>query len=308
MTPPRGASRQGRPALKFRWMSEDVIEAVRAALPPGHGYRRRRERVVGRVVDLALDARQAAMGLGRELDTTARELPVRDVLVLGVYGPEQQGAIAAAVRRLRSSRHRVRISLGALGSEAAPGLEWETALMGLEGGKFANLNRLAEGASPLASDWLLLIDDDVVPGPHFLDRMVRVAEALRFDLVQPALSRASHAVWDVNRRRPALARQTRLVEIGPALMLSREAWRALTPFPEAGMGWGLCLHWAALAERRGWRLGVIDAVPIRHEQRPPASDYDRELAVEAAVELLAGREHLTHDQADRTVETYAGLP
>ena len=39
----------------------------------------------------------------------------------------------------------------------------------------------------------------------------------------------------------------------------------LLPFPELRFGWGLDLHWAALAAERGWRLGVVDATPVRHE-------------------------------------------
>ncbi|MSO42050.1 MAG: hypothetical protein EXQ70_09210 [Solirubrobacterales bacterium] len=289
-------------------MSEAIErERLRAALPPGHGYRRRRAQVGGRLLDLAISARQAALGLGRELDVTGSEQPLRGVLVLGIYGPRGEEPIGEAVRQLRRSRHEVRVVLGALGPPA-PGLEAETLFSGMEGGKFANLNRLAEAAAPLAADWLLVLDDDVALSRRFLDRLVHAAEALRFDLAQPALSRASHAAWEVNRRRPDLARQTGLVEIGPALLISRRAWRELTPFPEAGMGWGLCLHWAALAESRGWRLGVIDAVPIRHESRPPAEGYGREAAAEAAIDLLGSREHLTHEEAGRTLATYSGLP
>ena len=34
------------------------------------------------------------------------------------------------------------------------------------------------------------------------------------------------------------------------------------------MGWGLDVHWAALAREHGWRCGVVDAVSIRHRRRP----------------------------------------
>ena len=42
------------------------------------------------------------------------------------------------------------------------------------------------------------------------------------------------------------------------------------PFPPLRMGWGLDSHWAALARENGWRLGVVDATPIRHESRVTA--------------------------------------
>ena len=76
----------------------------------------------------------------------------------------------------------------------------------------------------------------------------------------------SHAAWRVTRRRPlSLARRTDFVEIGPVTIFSRRAAAELTPFPELRFGWGLDNHWGALARERGWRLGILDALPVRHE-------------------------------------------
>ena len=36
------------------------------------------------------------------------------------------------------------------------------------------------------------------------------------------------------------------------------------------MGWGLDVHWAALARERGWPIGVVDATPVGHTLRPAA--------------------------------------
>ena len=282
-------------------MTEDELFEV---LPPDSGYRPRRDRISGRLADAALGLRQLAMGVGREIDRASEELPRRKVLALGVYGDGLQ--MAAAVRRLEETRHDLSVSLGAL-AECAPGFEAVTDATEMRAGKFANLNRLAESARPLAADWILLLDDDVDLPRKFLDRMVCVAERLGFDLAQPALSRASHGAWNVNRRRATMARQTRFVEIGPAVLLSRRAWRELTPFPEAGMGWGLCLHWAAIARSEGWKVGVVDAVPIRNESRPPAADYDRGEAKRAAAELLASSDHISREEAELVVASHPGL-
>jgi hypothetical protein len=260
-------------------------------------------RATGRFADLALNARQRALGVGRELDAVAAEGPRREVLVLGIYAGD--GAqLEFALPRIRESVHNVRVVLGAMG-KAAPALAAETALTRMEGGKFANLNRIAETAGPLAADWILLLDDDVVVGRHFLDRLLVVAERFNLTLAQPALSRASYGWWNVNRRRPALVRETQFVEIGPAVLLRREAFRELTPFPEEGMGWGLCLHWAAVARRQGWRLGVIDAVPVRHESRRTASAVDVDGARAAAERLLAGREHVTYVEAESVLARHS---
>ncbi|MEK6252708.1 MAG: hypothetical protein AABM43_12420 [Actinomycetota bacterium] len=253
-------------------------------------------RTTGRLADLALNARQRALGIGRELDALAAEGPRTEVLVLGVYGGDG-AALDAALRRIRESVHNVRVALGSMGP-AAPGLAAETALTDLDGGKFANLNRVAETAGPLAADWVLIVDDDIAVGRHFLDRLLIVAERFRLTLAQPALSRASYGWWNVNRRHPTLARETHFVEIGPVVLMHRDAYKALTPFPDEGMGWGLCLHWAAVAEREGWRLGVIDAVPVRHESRPTASAVDVASARAAAERLLADREHVSYVEAE----------
>jgi hypothetical protein len=262
-------------------------------------------RAAGRIADLALDGRQRALGIGRELDALAAEGPRSEVLVLGIYGGD--GAqLQAALRELRESVHHVRVALGSMG-ESAPALAAETVATNMDGGKFANLNRVAERAGPLAADWVLLVDDDIAIGRHFLDRLLIVAERIRLSLAQPALSRASYGWWNVNRRRPDLARETQFVEIGPVVLIHRDAFRELTPFPEEGMGWGLCLHWGALARKRGWKLGVVDAVPVRHESRRVAAAVDTGAAREAAERLLAEREHLSYAEAETQLVRHTGI-
>jgi hypothetical protein len=253
-------------------------------------------RATGRLADLALTARQSALGIDRELDAAADEIPRRDVLVLAIYGADGR-QLDAALTRIRESVHTVHVALGAMGSPA-PGLSGDTVVAELNEGKFANLNRIAEAAEPLTADWVLIVDDDIGIGHRFLDRLLAVAERFRLGLAQPALSRASYGWYNVNRRRAALCRETRFVEIGPVVLMQRDVYRQLAPFPAEGMGWGLDLHWSALAERLGWRLGVIDAVPVRHETRRYASAIDFVSARQAAEQLLAGRDHVTYVEAE----------
>jgi hypothetical protein len=260
-------------------------------------------RATGRLADFGLGARQRALGIGRELDALAAEGPRREVLVLGVYVGDG-AALASALRPIRESVHNVHVVLGSMGP-ATPALASETALTDLKGGKFANLNRIAETAGPLAADWVLILDDDIEVGRRFLDRLLMVSERFRLTLAQPALSRASYGWWNVNRRRPDLVRQTRFVEIGPALLMHRDAYKDLAPFPEGGMGWGLCLHWAAVAEQRGWRLGVIDAVPVRHESRRVAAAVDVVAARAAAERMLAERDHITYREAETVLARHS---
>jgi hypothetical protein len=73
------------------------------------------------------------------------------------------------------------------------------------------------------------------------------------------------------------------------------------------MGWGICLHWAAVAERNGWKVGIADAVPIRHDLRPPARDYDRGEAQAAARELLSTHEHINWRAAADAFARFRGF-
>jgi hypothetical protein len=213
--------------------------------------------------------------------------------------------MARAVAELRRSRRELAVTLGALG-DPAPELAAETRLSRLEGaGKFENLNALL-GADPLdGAKWLVVIDDDVELPRGFLDRFLFVAERLRLVLAQPALRRTSHAAWAVFRReRWSVARVTRMVEIGPLTAFERAVAGELLPFPSLRMGWGLDAHWAALALERGWRLGVVDATPIRHESRETASAYDRTEAVEELRTFLRDRPYIDRETANSVIERH----
>jgi hypothetical protein len=256
--------------------------------------------------DRALDLRLAATGTGRRLDRLAQAIPRRAVLVLGIYRPDDHLA-AAVVENLRESRHDVRIALGSTGPPD-PVLAAETVASGLGGGKFPNLNAVL-GQVPADSDWVLVTDDDVRLPRRFLDRLLGVCESLSLDLAQPAQTLGSHAAWGVTRRRGGvLARETRFVEIGPVTLFSRRAAAELLPFPGLRYGWGLDLHWAALAAHRGWRLGIVDALPVRHERAAVAAAYSREEAVAEAQRFLAGRPYLPAERAADTLATHSSAP
>jgi hypothetical protein len=271
---------------------------------------RRTKRTLGElaygVVDTVAGTRVRAARLA------ARATTPLDVLVIGVYRPGS--LLPAALHSLHSDRHNVRIALGATGPADAP-LRDHTVAEHLTGGKFENLNRVLEaatageagGASPGAGapDWTLVVDDDVRLPRGFLDRLVGVCEAFRLDLAQPAQTLRSHSAWKVTRRRPAsLVRETRFVEIGPVTAFSRRAAGELLPFPELRYGWGLDLHWAALAGQRGWRLGVVDALPVRHESGLVAATYSRDEAIGEAARFLADRPYLPSARAGEVLAVH----
>ena len=77
-----------------------------------------------------------------------------------------------------------------------------------------------------------------------------------------------------------------------------DAFDALLPFPDLQMGWGLDAHWGALAAERGWKVGIIDALPVRHV-RPVAAEYPRDAALAEADRFLADRPYVTRDAGGR---------
>ncbi len=99
-------------------------------------------------------------------------------------------------------------------------------------------------------------------------------------------------------------RETGYVEIGPVVALHRTTFEVLLPFPELRAGWGLDAHWAALAQRHGWRLGIVDATPIRHQLRRIASFYNREEAVSEGRGFLAQRPYLSAAESQRTFASH----
>jgi hypothetical protein len=260
-----------------------------------------------RAADRLLDLWLRARAVPRELDRLAEKVPRRKLLALCLYRPSSD-LVPAIAGELEDGRHSLQLVLGCLG-DPPPGLAGRTALAGLDGGKFQNLNRLLSAAEPGEHDWLLLVDDDVVLPERFVERLLGLCEALGLALAQPAQTLASHAAWPVTRRHAgSLARETGFVEIGPVTALRRDAFAELTPFPELRYGWGLDLHWAALARERGWRLGVLDALPVRHERAGVAAVYDHQAAVDEAASFLASRPFVPAKEAGRTLAAHRRLP
>jgi hypothetical protein len=265
--------------------------------------RRRLKRTLG---ELAFSLADVAAGTRRSASRLAASQPPRRLLVLSVYRPRP--LLVDAVDALRSGHHPTHLAFGAV-EEPDPLLAEWTVAQGLGGGKFENLNRLLDLTAGYDPDWTLVIDDDVRLPARFLDRFVAVAEAFELQLAQPAQTLRSHSAWKVARRRPAsLARETRFVEIGPVTGFRREVAAELLPFPELRFGWGLDLHWAALAEERGWRLGVVDALPVRHETVPVAAGYARDEAIAEASRFLTDRPYLPAARAGEVLSVHRRSP
>jgi len=281
-----GASVNGAPSVHGS-SNDDFLSGASGTVGGADAIRRR-------VRDEAMKAWELASGRRLRLNVAARrDPPQRKVLVLGVERPEH-GALAQKIRReLLRSRHDVELHTGPPGAL----------------GKFENLNLLlasAVGGSSIPEhDWLLVIDDDVELPHDFLDRFLFLAERFSLDLAQPAHHLNSHAAWLLTRRRPgSVVRETSFVEIGPVTAFARSTFSTLLPFPPLRMGWGLDLHWAALAREHAWRCGVIDATAIGHRVAPAANAYSREVAVAEARAFLAEHPYLRANEAQHTLATH----
>ena len=241
------------------------------------------------VADAVCDAAGLATLEPWRLRRAAASSPRRRVLVLTIERTDVPNVLAAARAELACSHHAVDVVGGFVGDR----------------GKFQNLNALLESHPVMGYDWLLVLDDDVRLPRGFLDGLVFLAERFDLALAQPAHRWRSHAAWAVTRRRPlSVVRETQFVEIGPVCALRADTLSQLLPFPALRFGWGLDAHWSAVAQRHGWRMGVIDALPVDHGLRRIAASYDREAAVAEARGFLAERPYTTATEAQRTVVTH----
>ena len=269
----------------------------------------RKLRAIATVADAVLDLRLRLGGAQRRVDEQARRIPNRRILALSVYDPGSF-EIEQIASNLRHSRHELRLVLGSLGA-AHPELKPWTVATGLTAGKFPNLNaiRAAAALDDEDYDWTIVLDDDVELVPDFLERFLGLCEGVGLQIAQPAQTRLSHAAWPIVRRRGgSLVRETRFVEIGPVTAFGRAAAAELLPFPDVQFGWGLDNHWSAVAAERGWRMGVTDAVPVRHERRPVAVNYAHGEAVAEARQLLAERPWTPAAQTAVTVRSHSRMP
>ena len=121
--------------------------------------------------------------------------------------PSTRRKRSVQVRRHRPARRTCAPSPGCGASCSAPSTPSTLHLVKGEpgAGKWAEPQRRARSTSR-PRDWLLLVDDDVILPRGFLDRFVLVAERFGFELAQPAHAFASHAAWEITRRRPGRAR------------------------------------------------------------------------------------------------------
>ncbi len=120
-------------------------------------------------------------------------------------------------------------------------------------------------------DGFVFIDGDVEFEPGGIDRLLRFASAMQFDLAQAALTSNSYSSWPVTfASRTFVCRETSFVEV-MAPYFSRAALREVLPtFSESISSYGLDFAWPTLL--KGSRIGIVDAIKMRHSKRIDVAD------------------------------------
>jgi hypothetical protein len=197
--------------------------------------------------------------------------PTQTVLLAGIEVPGRENDLARVIERiLESTRHNVSVATTRMRPV----------------GKFENINSALLNQDLSGYDWLLVIDDDIEVPDRLLDLLIYFSEKHNLKLAQPAHKFKSHKSFTITERHwGSQARNTQFIESGPVSLFHRDTFPDLIPFPALRWTWGIDVYWADMAKRRGWRMGIVDAAPIRH-LRPVGGSYDMSAARKEAIDFL----------------------
>jgi hypothetical protein len=250
------------------------------------------------------------------IESEIGNLRVRDsrcpaVLVLGVYLCDRPSMVGHLVRRFaRARRFAVTQAWVAINGESKDRRVNQATVARVDGlvPKFSIMNRLLAEQNWRNFDFLVVVDDDIVLPPNFVDCFLALQMEFDFALAQPARTWNSFYDWKFCTERSGVcARRTRFVEIGPLVSMRGDFAREILPFDErSGMGWGYDFVWPVVAERANLRLGIIDATPVDHSLRGQATTYARDAEIQVMRSYLATQPHLSREEAFTIVEAYSG--
>jgi hypothetical protein len=172
--------------------------------------------------------------------------------------------------------------------------------------RFQLLNQLLTTADEIEQyDYVFLLDDDIWLPESFVEPFLDIQERLQLGMAQPARTSESSYTFPIVLQQPGLlARETNFVEVGPLISFSRGTFRLVYPFDDAsGMGWGLEYMWAFAMRENGIKMGIVDALAVKHTLRPSAT-YDSSIATQQQTQLLARHPHLSPETAHRVIEIF----
>lgn len=253
-----------------------------------HKIRRRLPRVEDFVLDVAMRVRIAAI----KRSAAYRAMPRRRILAVGVQSPRRPGALDDIFAGMASERHDIVFDQKTVEDK----------------GKLENINILLARHDLATFDWVWMVDDDVALPRDYADIFTALAEGARLKIAGPAQRAKSHASYFMTRRRyDSLVRETTYVEVGPITAFHRDTFADTLPLPNLRYGWGLDLTWPMLARRRGWRIGIVDAVPIEH-LNPVAATYDISAAVAEAQDYMEEHGFISREECWQTLRKWNRFP
>lgn len=233
------------------------------------GMRRYKYYIHRRFYDFLYDLR---LGLrANKVADLADKSPRRSVLVATMVVPGREKKLEELIESFKKTRHNIVVDRIKIENR----------------GKLENVNLILHRHDLAEFDYTIVADDDVIIPPRAIDLLIGAAEAFDLDIFQPAHKFYSYSSYLVTERRwSSLARITNFVEVGPITLFRRSVYDSVFPFPKSKYGWGIDHFWPVLASQKGWRMGVVDCVPIRH-YRPVGKSYNSAEARQEAAEYLA---------------------
>jgi hypothetical protein len=232
------------------------------------------------------------------------------VLITGVYLTDRPNTMDHIVKQFDApSRWRVVQKWFAKGRGTPPEEVRKVTVEHLSSGppKFILLNKFLAEERLDSYDFVIICDDDITLPSFFLDAYLDLVLEYDFALAQPARTHNSYIDHPIVEQVDGLkARRTRFVEIGPLVSIRRDIYSDIFPFDErCPMGWGFDFVWPFLIERRGLKMGIIDATPLDHSFRKPTKTYNYSEAKKSMEDYLSKKPHLSREEAFRILESYA---
>lgn len=257
-------------------------------LPLYHRIRRSMPQVEDFILDRWMDVR-----IGQIKRTAAyRERPRLRVLAVGVASPRRPDALSGIFARMKSDHHEMVFD--------QKGVE--------DKGKLENTNMLLQKYDLSTFDWIFTVDDDVALPRDFTDIFLALAESAQLKIAGPAHRGVSYHSYPMTvRRYDCLVRETSYVEVGPVTAFRREVFPDIFPFPNLRYGWGLDLTWPMITRRHGWRMGIVDAVPLQH-LNPVAATYDASVAVAEARDYMDAVGFISREECWQTLQKWSSYP
>lgn len=168
------------------------------------------------------------------------------------------------------------------------------------GKKFDSVEKIIKKEFKSYHDYVIIIDDDVKLPLGFFDKYFKIVNGFNLIVSQPAVSYDSNEpVGKVSKQiAQSIVHLSSFIETGPVTCFERKAV-SVCPFSGGSpMGWGLDFVWAYICRENGWRMGVVDFVPVQHKIRKVAEYYASQRECQLMWDYLSKVAHMPRFSKD----------